>query len=84
MCTKGNDALIRGHWQKEKANNLIDWPTNEKMKKLVWSVPLSKIAIQLNVSVNTIKKRCDTNNIKRPPKDFWWRAGKTNHASLTQ
>jgi len=58
------------------ANNKIVWPTNEDLSKLVWSVPSSKLAIQLGVSDKAIEKRCKRLHLAKPPRGYWAKISK--------
>lgn len=49
----------------------INWPTPEQMFKLIWSEPMQKLAKEMGVSANAIKKFCIRNNINRPKKGYW-------------
>jgi hypothetical protein len=43
----------------------------EKLRKLVWEKPVTKIAVDFNVSGNAIKKRCKLYNIPVPSRGYW-------------
>lgn len=49
----------------------IDWPNNEELKILIWSMPIRDVAKQLGVSDVAIIKRCKKLNIERPKQGFW-------------
>ena len=45
--------------------------TREELYDLVWSEPLSLLAIKFNLSDNGIRKRCKKMNIPLPPVGYW-------------
>ena len=53
----------------------------QELKRLVWSMPTTRIAEQFGVSDSAVGKRCRGIGIKKPPPGFWARveAGKTPH-----
>jgi hypothetical protein len=56
-----------------KKNTPIEWPTDAKLKKLVWQKPLSRLALDLNVSDSAIRKRCNQHDIELPKNGHWQR-----------
>ena len=55
------------------ASQKVTWPTDTKLKKLVWAKPLSRLAVDLNVSDNAIRKRCKQHGIELPKNGHWQR-----------
>ena len=53
-------------------------PSPEKLKELVWEMPVTKVGEHFGVSGNAIRKRCQKYNIKTPGRGYWQkkRAGK--------
>lgn len=47
--------------------------TKEELARLVWEKPITKIAIDFNVSDNTVIKYCKLYDIERPPTGYWLR-----------
>lgn len=54
----------------------ILWPSDTELKKLIWSMPKTKLAKKLQVSDRAITKRCVAKNIPQPPRGYWL---KNNH-----
>lgn len=54
-------------------NTLIEWPTDAKLKKLVWAKLLSRLALDLDVSDSAIRKRCKQHGIELPKNGHWQR-----------
>lgn len=54
-----------------KAQEKISWPSDLKLKELVWTKPMSKLSKELGVSDKAIKKRCISKNITCPPRGYW-------------
>jgi hypothetical protein len=54
-----------------RANERIVWPPREKLEKLVWEMPTSKLATYLGVSGKAIEKRCRKYGIDKPPRGYW-------------
>jgi hypothetical protein len=50
-----------------------EWPTDAQLKKLVWAKPLSRLALDLNVSDSAIRKRCKQHGIELPKNGHWQR-----------
>lgn len=46
-------------------------PTPEKLKKLVWEMPMTQVGEKFKVSSNAIKKRCKKYGIKTPGRGYW-------------
>ena len=55
----------------KKGNFKIEWPSDEELKRLLWTIPTSKLAKVLGVSDVAITKRCKNNNIEKPPVGYW-------------
>lgn len=55
--------------QREQA----EWPTDEKLKELVWAKPATTLAEELGVSSVAVKKRCRHRGIETPPRGYWAR-----------
>lgn len=49
----------------------IQWPTKEEFEKLIWQIPSSVIAKQLNCADTAIVKFCKRNKIQKPPRGYW-------------
>jgi len=49
----------------------IKWPAPERLKKLVWKLPVTIIAEQLGVSDTAVKKRCKREGIETPGRGYW-------------
>lgn len=47
------------------------WPTPITLRRLVWEMPVSKLAEQLGVTDVAIKKRCKRLGINTPPRGYW-------------
>jgi hypothetical protein len=62
-----NNIEISSQFIREK----INWPEDEKLSKMVFEKPLIKLAEDLGVSDNAIKKRCKNKGIELPPRGFW-------------
>ena len=56
-----------------KGKRIIEWPTDTQLKKLVWAKPLSRLAVDLNVSDSAIRKRCKLHGIELPKNGHWQR-----------
>jgi hypothetical protein len=56
-----------------KGKRIVDWPTDAKLKKLVWAKPLSRLALDLDISDNAIRKRCKQHGIELPKNGHWQR-----------
>ena len=71
-CVK-NDVQLppRNYWSSRVCEYVIDWPTDTKLAKLVFTKPLIHLAKDLGVSDNAIKKRCKRKNIKLPGRGYW-------------
>ncbi|QYY36748.1 site-specific integrase [Ruficoccus sp. ZRK36] len=52
---------------------LDNWPDDKDLAKLVWEKPLSKLAKDLGVSDNAIRKRCIKHKIDLPKNGYWQR-----------
>ena len=49
----------------------ITWPSDDKLKELVWREPVIKIAKQLNISDKAVKKHCRSRMIETPGPGYW-------------
>lgn len=49
----------------------FNWPTDAKLKQLVWKKPLSRLSKDLGVSDNAIRKRCFKRGIDLPQNGYW-------------
>jgi integrase len=56
-----------------KQQDFKEWPTDAKLKKLVRAKPLSRLALDLNVSDSAIRKRCKQHDIELPKNGHWQR-----------
>lgn len=45
--------------------------TRERLYKLVWNSPVSKIAAELGISGVALKKRCTRASVPTPPRGYW-------------
>ncbi|MGE9294746.1 MAG: tyrosine-type recombinase/integrase [Puniceicoccales bacterium] len=52
---------------------LTNWPPDAKLKQLVWEKPLSRLAKDMGVSDNAIRKRCKKLGIDLPKNGHWQR-----------
>jgi integrase len=52
---------------------LVEWPTDSQLAKLVFEKPLARIAADLGVSDNAVRKRCMTRGIELPKNGYWQR-----------
>lgn len=64
---------IDNSWRKKSRplTEKIQWPNNEKLAELVFTEPLIKLAKNLGVSDNAIRKRCKRFNIYLPKRGHW-------------
>jgi len=62
----------------KESREKIDWPTKEKLEKLVWEMSTVQLAKKLGVSDKAVEKRCKKYGIQKPPRGYWnkKRAGK--------
>lgn len=72
MCNKpvseqGRHCIACAHTFLQK----IQWPSNKVLSELVWTKPLLKLAVDLGVSDNAIRRHCKKNNIAFPTRGFW-------------
>ena len=49
----------------------INWPTASKLRTMVWKEPSVKVAENLGVSSNAVKKRCAKLSVPTPPRGYW-------------
>lgn len=54
----------------------IAWPPKAKLAELVWTKPLIRLADDLGVSDNAIRKRCKKLQIALPAKPYWQQKAK--------
>lgn len=47
------------------------WPSDNALKKLVWSIPSTKVAKKIGVSDKAVEKRCKSRGIEKPPRGYW-------------
>lgn len=50
---------------------VVEWPTDARLRKMVWEKPLSRLAKDLGVSDNAIRKRCKQRSIELPKNGYW-------------
>ncbi len=64
------------------ARHSVSWPSDSDLKALVWEKPLSRLADDLGVSDQAIRKRCLKRGIELPKNGHWQRRaqGKLNDA----
>lgn len=67
------DKLKEVELKEALKNHFKDWPSDEELKKLVWEKPLSRLAKDLGVSDNAIRKRCMNRKIVLPKNGHWQR-----------
>ena len=53
------------------AKEKIKWPSAKELRRLVWSMPTSKLACKLGVSDKAIEKRCCKFGIPKPARGYW-------------
>lgn len=53
-------------------NSKIEWPSKEELEILIWKIPLIKLAQQLGVSDNAIRKHCKRIGINNFPSNSYW------------
>lgn len=51
----------------------VNWPSREDLQKLVWQVPLTQVAAQLQCTDSSVRKRCLAQAIPLPPHGYWHR-----------
>lgn len=49
----------------------INWPSDEKLRELIFTKPLAGLAKELGVTDNAIRRRCKRHKIDLPPKGYW-------------
>ena len=54
-----------------KVREKADWPTDQELRFLVWSKPVTQVAADLGVSSPAVKKRCRGRGITTPPRGYW-------------
>jgi len=54
-----------------KKARVIEWPTDALLAKLVWEKPLSRLAVDLNITDSAIRKRCIKRKIELPRNGYW-------------
>jgi site-specific recombinase XerD len=65
-----------------KGKRIVEWPTDAQLKKLVWAKPLSRLAIDLDVSDSAIRKRCKQHDIELPKNGHWQRGFQRTKSGL--
>jgi Zn finger protein HypA/HybF involved in hydrogenase expression len=55
----------------EKRETKIEWPSEEKLAKMLWEKPTIKIAKELGVSDNAVKKRAEKYGLTKPGPGYW-------------
>lgn len=65
--SQGNNCCTKCDRDKRKTFKM----EKEKLKNLIWTKPMRKIAIDFGVSDSTIKARCVDSGIKVPPRGYW-------------
>jgi hypothetical protein len=55
----------------KKSKKIVDWPSDEDLKRLVWEIPTTKIGHNLGVSDKAVEKRCRKLNIAKPQRGYW-------------
>ena len=54
-----------------KKARVIEWPTDALLAKLVWEKPLSRLAVDLDITDSAIRKRCIKRKIELPRNGYW-------------
>lgn len=49
----------------------VQWPPNKELKKRVWETPVNRLAKEMGVSDNAIRKHCKKQGIALPGNDHW-------------
>lgn len=57
------------------------WPTDTQLAKLVFEKPLTRIAADLGVSDNAVRKRCMTRGIELPKNGYWQKRARLSGTS---
>lgn len=69
---KDRSILLPIQVKKEKRNrSRINWPDDDTLSKLVWSMPTKYIAKELNISDIAVIRRCRKLGISKPTKGYW-------------
>lgn len=58
-------------YQKPIKKTKIDWPSDDKLKELVWEYPRSHLSKVLKISDVSIAKRLRLRGIDQPPRGYW-------------
>lgn len=56
-----------------KDQEVTSWPSDSELAQIVWQMPVSAVAKQLNVSDKAISKRCKLRGIETPGRGYWQR-----------
>ena len=56
---------------KSKLKTKIIWPNKEELQALVWSRPVTSLALEFGVSDVAVKKHCKNLGIDTPPPGYW-------------
>jgi len=51
----------------------VQWPSNRDLKKMIWKTPVSRLAKEMGVSDNAIRKHCQKEGIELPSNAHWQR-----------
>lgn len=70
-------APEKAHVSRDK----VEWPDNKRLLELVWTYPLSKLAVKLGISDTAIRKRCKRLGLALPPFGHWQRVFASNSAA---
>lgn len=78
LCKDCYDPAVNLGGYGPRPDQRIFDPTPEKLEKLVWAMPATKVGEHFGVSSNAIKKRCKKYGIETPGRGYWQkkRAGK--------
>ena len=74
ICNKlltANQKLFCSTVCAHKGQRRAAWPSPEKLERLVWKYPTSRIAHHYGVSDKTVEKWCKRYNISKPPRGYW-------------
>lgn len=54
-----------------KLKEKVTWPTDTDLSRIVWEVPVYKLAKQLGVSGSSVTSRCNVRGIPVPSRSYW-------------
>jgi len=57
----------------QRQQEITQWPSDDRLRELVWERPVSEVAKGLGVSGAAVKKRCRRVGIDTPPRGYWQR-----------